>query len=389
MNASTNLWPEMAVSAPLIMVGGDARNHAAVSGVLGGDYQLHIARDPQEALSMIDLYRPNLILLDTMLSGGFSGYELCRMWREEPATRDLQVIFFASSADAGERFKAYEAGGDDFIGMPFDVMELRAKVEAALRRGNESRRLLAEKEAAFATAMAAMSANGEIGVVLSFLRQSFACHNYVELADAIVSAVATWELSGCVLLRGNAGSVARNRSGDATPLEASVLNTLASCDRITSFGRHLAVSFAHVTIMISDLPIDQGERCGRLRDDLAWLAEAADARVAALDTELSLREQKQRLHHLVTHTGAALSEIENRRRIQKAEAVVHIQDLWEVIGHQFVALGLSDEQENVLSDVLTAAIEKVIDIFDQGLETDVHLHEIAGDLSVNGGLSAH
>lgn len=364
----------------ILAIDDDPGLSALIRATLGDIFQVEQATDSQRGLEIALSQPPDLILLDISMPG-LSGYELCRALRREEATQAVPVIFLSALARLEDRLTAYEAGGDDFLGKPFDPVELTDKVEITLRREAERRQLLADKSSAFAAAMNALSTTSEIGTVLDFLRHSFACDSYRALADAIVETAAAWNLTAAVQLRGAEGQLSRNRDGDSNPLEAGVLATLADCGRIAALGHRLAVNYPHVTIMILDMPIEDAERNGRLRDDLAWLAEAADARVRALDNEAAIRVQAKTLERLVGRTGTALQEIEKCRQLQKASAVVIMQDMAVSMERAYMTLGLNEEQEASLSEALRSGIDQVIAIFDEGLSTDSHLHAITAELA--------
>lgn len=364
----------------ILAIDDDPGLRALIDAILGETHTVEQAIDGYAGVETAIRHPPDLILLDITMPG-LSGYEVCRALRGHDATRAVPVIFLSALSRLEDRVAAYDAGGDDFLGKPFDPVELADKVDAALRRVAERQHLVAEKLSAFAAAMSAMSASSEIGAILEFLRQSFSCDSYPALADAIVRTASAWDLTVTVQLRGRGGEISRNRDGVSNPLEAGVLATLAECGRIATLGRRLAVNYPHVTVMVLDMPIDDAERNGRLRDDLAQLAEAADARVRTLDNELLVRAQRQTLQRLVSKTGAALAEIETRRQMQKANAVVLMQDMLIDIERTFPRLGLSEEQEARLAEVLRNGVDKVIDIFDQGLSTDGHLQAITAELA--------
>lgn len=370
----------MEMKPRILAIDDDAGLRALIRATLGDSYEVEQCIDGPSGLASANRCPPDLILLDITMPGQ-SGYEVCRALRREEGSRQVPVIFLSALSRLDDRLLAYDAGGDDFLGKPFDPVELTDKVEVTLRRVAERRCLLAEKDSAFATAMTALSVNGEIGAVLGFLRHSFACRSYAALADALIDTAAAWGLTLSVQLRGSAGEISRNRAGDSPPLEAGVLGTLADCGRLAALGRRLAVNYPQVTLMAVDMPVAEPERDGRLRDALAWLAEAADARVRALDNELALGAQREALQRLVERTGAALGEIEQRRRLQKATAVVLMQDMLLAMERSFLPLGLSDEQEVGLNDILHGAVDKVIELFDQGLATDAHLQAITADLA--------
>jgi signal transduction histidine kinase len=74
---------------------------------------------------------PDLILLDVTMPG-MDGYEVCRLLKENPVTRDLPVIFISALSETTDKMKAFMSGGVDFITKPFQVEEVNARVEIHL-----------------------------------------------------------------------------------------------------------------------------------------------------------------------------------------------------------------------------------------------------------------
>jgi two-component system, OmpR family, phosphate regulon response regulator PhoB len=96
-------------------------------------FAVSTARDGEEALTMIDEARPDLIILDWMLPQ-VSGLEVCRQLRRKPDTRDLPVIMLTARGEEADRVRGLEGGADDYITKPFSPGELVARMRAVLRR---------------------------------------------------------------------------------------------------------------------------------------------------------------------------------------------------------------------------------------------------------------
>ncbi len=75
---------------------------------------------------------PDLILLDIDLPG-LDGYEICRLLKEHPATRSIPVIFLTGTSSTDSKVRGLDLGAVDYVTKPFDEVELRARVRAALR----------------------------------------------------------------------------------------------------------------------------------------------------------------------------------------------------------------------------------------------------------------
>ena len=98
-------------------------------------YDTETAGDGEEALQLIEVYNPDLILLDLMLPG-MDGYEVCQNIRKN---RDTPIIILSAKGEVFDKVLALKMGADDYISKPFDTNELIARVHAVLRRSGSSK----------------------------------------------------------------------------------------------------------------------------------------------------------------------------------------------------------------------------------------------------------
>lgn len=96
-------------------------------------YAVDEAEDVAAAWRLVRTAPPDLVLLDWMLPD-VSGYELLRNLRRDAATRELAVIMLTAKGEEPDRVRGLEAGADDYVSKPFSLRELRARVQAVLRR---------------------------------------------------------------------------------------------------------------------------------------------------------------------------------------------------------------------------------------------------------------
>lgn len=74
---------------------------------------------------------PDLILLDINMPG-MDGYEVCEKLKEIESTRDIPILFISALNETEAKLKAFEAGGRDYVTKPFQIEEVRARVETHL-----------------------------------------------------------------------------------------------------------------------------------------------------------------------------------------------------------------------------------------------------------------
>jgi len=96
-------------------------------------YEVSSASDAEEALSMLEKERRDLLILDLMLPG-MSGMELLRVLRGNPETARQAIIMLTAKGEEIDKVLGLEMGADDYITKPFSPRELLARVKAVLRR---------------------------------------------------------------------------------------------------------------------------------------------------------------------------------------------------------------------------------------------------------------
>jgi two-component system phosphate regulon response regulator PhoB len=100
-------------------------------------FELIEADDVPDAQLQIDRRRPDVIVLDWMLPT-LSGLSFLEQLRQSPRTRGLPVIMLSAKTEELDRVRALEAGADDYVCKPFSIRELRARIEALLRRSRNT-----------------------------------------------------------------------------------------------------------------------------------------------------------------------------------------------------------------------------------------------------------
>jgi two-component system KDP operon response regulator KdpE len=85
----------------------------------------------ENAVEMAALERPDLIVLDIVLSGAIDGYEVTRHVRE---FSDVPIIMLTAKAREADLLRGFDSGADDYLTKPFSSKELLARVRAVLKR---------------------------------------------------------------------------------------------------------------------------------------------------------------------------------------------------------------------------------------------------------------
>ncbi len=92
--------------------------------------EVDCAYDGEEAISMAKASKYDIILLDVMLPK-FTGFEVCQQIRE---FSDVPIIMLTAKGDDMDKILGLEYGADDYITKPFNILEVKARIKAIMRR---------------------------------------------------------------------------------------------------------------------------------------------------------------------------------------------------------------------------------------------------------------
>lgn len=103
-------------------------------GLVQDDYEVDVAYDGQEALDKAKGNDYDLIVLDVMLPK-LDGLSVCQQIRE---FSNVPVIMLTAKGEDMDKILGLEYGADDYMTKPFNILELKARIKAIMRRANSS-----------------------------------------------------------------------------------------------------------------------------------------------------------------------------------------------------------------------------------------------------------
>ena len=118
--------------ATILIVEDDRAMAVALSdGFSYEGFSVEVATDGEEGLRLAHEVRPDLMILDIMLPK-MTGLEICKALRDEGS--NLPIIMLTARGQEIDKVLGLKLGADDYVTKPFSFMELRARVDAVLRR---------------------------------------------------------------------------------------------------------------------------------------------------------------------------------------------------------------------------------------------------------------
>ncbi|MBF0508155.1 MAG: response regulator [Deltaproteobacteria bacterium] len=113
-------------------------------------YHVRSASSGHQALKSVAIKAPDLILLDVRMPE-MDGYQVCQHLKSNKQHSGIPIVFISAMTDVADKIKGFKAGGVDYIGKPFEVTEVLARVEThltlrRLQKQLEERNIMLQQE---------------------------------------------------------------------------------------------------------------------------------------------------------------------------------------------------------------------------------------------------
>ncbi len=324
----------------------NSSNQLLLSKALKTDYSVILAESGSTALKLLEEHDFGLILLDVNMPG-MDGYKVCETIRKGDTKPNIPIIFISALNTLEDRLRGYQAGGNDYICKPVVLDELKIKIGLSLSQADKYYQLSQQLDFASQTAMTAMTNSGELGVLVSYMEETYRSQTAEELIKALTDSIAQYGLSSCIQIRLNQQVLNHSsNSASVSELENQLLCKGRDAKRIVILGKRALYNSHYLSILIRNMPVEDEDKNGRLKDHLAALITASESRIKHIEESI---EQKSSRVSVLTETFALTEmEISNLQKTFGAfqdEVKRVMADLHMNIEESLLTLALTEEQE--------------------------------------------
>ena len=370
----------MSQSFKVFAVDDDPVVREIMSAILEPDCQVVAFACAEDCQAQLAIERPDLFLLDITLPG-LDGYAFCRTIKDDAALRAIPVIFVSGHDTIEERVKGYDAGGEDFIVKPFEPEELLRKVKVSQGIIAGQRALAGQLEEAEMLSSLVIASMDETGILLQFMSKLIAMESAEEIAAGLLELLQRYRLDGVVQTRLDDDRQTQSAAGKNLPLEVSIIEHVRDQGRIFEFSRRSVHNFERVTIMINNLPVEDPEYCGRLRDYLSVAAQGVDSRLQALQTEATNRRTQAAILSALSSVAETIKELGEANKRNSEDSAKLVNDLQNTLLNSFYRLGLTDNQEKFLQNMVGDFSNRMTEMLSRGEESQRSLERLSSKLS--------
>ncbi len=343
---------------------------------LSSVYEVRVASDGDEGISLAEEWSPDTILLDVEMPGK-TGYEVCEIIRRTPSISRIPVIFLSGNSSLREKMLGFEVGADDYVVKPFEAELLRAKV-ARIAEGYAEHNALDQKaKDVQRMVFDALTSSAELGKALRFVEHTYSLHNFDELAVALFKVMGELGLVTSVVFLSNTGArYYSSNSSEISPLERDLLQLMHQQGRFIDFGCRTFINYRQVSLLVKNMPLDNMERYGRMKDTIPFILGAVDGKVRALDLHQTLLGHSANMSKSVDAIGKILDNLTKNVMAGNDHINDIISFLLTDLDFHLPRLGLEADQEKFIVSKITSAFEDTVSHMKNGLQIGDSLRDV-------------
>ena len=326
---------------------------------LRGQFTLLDSSDLTEAIAYIHQQKPLLTILDM---------DLILENQDEHLFTQIKTpltLYISAYDSLDQRLKAYELGGDDFLGGDITSKALQTEVKRLFAMYEREQTLIKGKSDATQMALSAMTEASMYGDALRFINNLHSAETITAVRDLFFTYMKSLDLNTSLCLRCTTTNYYNSAKNPCSPIEIDIFKALGNKDRTIALSNRYIVNGTVVSFIVKDMPIDNELQMGRLRDILVTAVDGIDAKVLEIQRVNLIRETTQEL----ADASKRLSYVVSAHKQYVASAME--KSITE-INASFHRLDMSDEQELFF----TALCTKLVEGLDQSTEQISHEQQV-------------
>lgn len=321
----------------------------------------------------------DLVILDINMPGK-SGYEVCELLKQQFIPAYVPVLFVSGLMDDDDIMHAFSVGADDYLVKPIRLNELQLKIPKLITQKREQFDAAEQASAALKMAFDAMKNSSELGDILRFYEAVHQAESYDALTQLVFEAVRGFELESTIVLVHEETPLYYRDDMQRTPLELESIMAARSRARLYSWKAYSFFSYDLFTVLIRNMPLDDEERYGILKDQICLLLNGVDARIKSMMLASSENEKQQRIGSITKVLANLVLEMEQQNTVFSTELEQVIQDMEANIISEIAQFSLLDNEESALITVLNESINTATRLFDQNIENEKQRRTIMNNL---------
>lgn len=342
----------------ILIVDDDKITHAFIKRSLLAEYDLVSTFNGHQALEELQNSVPEIILLDVEMPG-MNGYEVCENIKSNPDTTDIPVIFLSARGELRDRMLGFEAGADDYIVKPFQPEDLKAKINVLIQYRLRHREIAQQVDEARKTAFIAISSTSDLGQAITFIEKSHTVSNFDQLVHAFFCVTQSMDLKCTIMIKSPEKNLFYSSTHNSvSPIESELIEKLSVEKRFFDFGCRTQINYPNIALLIKNMPLDDMERYGRIKDFFPAMLSTADIKISQIRSQFAVINQLNETQQAFDRITGLLDTIKSGFESNQKQGIRIMRTMLMELDSQLPRMALEEDQEQYILDRVDKAIEE-------------------------------
>lgn len=336
-----------------------------------GHRVVHFDQWPSTGFSAVtDLMKemPDVLVLDVNLPGT-DGYQLCKRFREEYLPNSAGVIFTSGLMADDDILKAFEVGADDYLVKPVRLAELSIKLQQVHQQRLEFVSHGEQAQAAMQMAFSAMRASSELGEILRYQETIHRLPDAAAITAASFEVLQHFDLQASIMFFHEAEPSFFRFDGLEKSIERETMQATRARGRMYHWKQMTFLNYDYVSILFHNMPIQDEERYGVLKDQICLLFNGMDTRLSTLLMQRRDAEKQAKMKSASNVLAAIALESEQSSRAYSEQFERIMLDMQTNIKAELAQFNLIEQEEEVLLGHIDEGLRLASDLFDESIAT--------------------
>lgn len=283
-------------------------------------------------------------------------------WQEQLAViaQNSSLLIIKQNPDINDA-ELYRLGADIVFSEDVHPESLQAWLTRKLQQIEARKQLQMDAQSAAQTANIAMTNSSELGRVIHFVESTFDLHSSQGLALGIFQLLQTIGLKSSIDFRWSGGDedTFNCDGGSVGDAEKLILQEFYNDGRIIDFGCRTLVNYPKVSLLVKNMPVDDEESYGRIKDLLPIILGSVNEKLEMLDQERTMYAnscETVEVFQQFKNSTFKLAKIQNDNNTRDMK---ELSEMTQGIFERLPGLGLDEDQESYIEKSLQGALDKI------------------------------
>ena len=271
------------------------------------------------------------------------------------------IVLVVKTSDPLDDAELYGLGVDTVFNGDVSANVLFAWLQNKDRQVQNLKQIELGAQSAAQAANIAMTNSSELGRVIHFVESTFDLHSSYALASGIFQLLGTIGLKSSIDFRWGGGEedTFNSDGGQVGDAEKLILQEFYNDGRIIDFGARTLVNYPKVSLLIKNMPIEDEESYGRIKDLLPIILGAVNEKLALLDQEKIMYANSCETVQVFNQFRTSTFKLARAQNDGNTRDIAELSAMTQDIFDRLPGLGLDEDQERYIESSLQGALDKI------------------------------